>query len=566
MVNGINHTISLEQNNRIRLLSNLAFDSSSDNGISREDYYNGYLVRDYDFENSNVIDVVELKKIDIYNYFDEPIHLPILSDGLMNSSWPMKSHDLHHTGRSPYNTADVDSLEKWRFLSGGWVDSSMVIDDDCIMYYGDKDWYLYSIYSNCTEKWRFKLNGWIWSTPAINEDGTVYCTSYDAGLYAFNPNGSLKWRFSSGGSISSSPAIADHGTVYFGAMGPGNYGRIWAVNPDCTAKWYYDTDYWIESDPAVGNDGTVYIGSGDTYFYAINPDGTLKWRFKTGDEIHGHPSIAEDGTVYIGSFDDYLYAINPDGTEKWRCDTNWGLSNSVAIGEDGTIYAGTDKVYAINPENGTKIWSFELGGQHWIGESSPAVSADGTIYIGTNLGNMGGGDIIAIKPDGTLSWRKRIATDWVESSPCIGPDGTVYIGSSQNTITGYIHAFGPVLYNVPPDTPTIDGPIEGQIGVEHTYLISSVDSNKNPISFYVNWDDDTTPGWSRDYASGETARIEHTWDEQGSYTIGVKARDTLGEESDWAYLEVTMPVNQQTEDSLFIRFLERFPNAFPLIR
>jgi len=43
--------------------------------------------------------------------------------------------------------------------------------------------------------------------------------------------------------------------------------------------------------------------------------------------------------------------------------------------------------------------------------------------------------------------------------------------------------------------------------------------------------------------------------------------DELGDESDWATLEIAMPVNQQiTIYSLFQRTLERFPNAFPILR
>ncbi len=40
--------------------------------------------------------------------------------GPMDSPWPMKCHDSHHTGRSPYSTASVTGLEKWRFRCGGW--------------------------------------------------------------------------------------------------------------------------------------------------------------------------------------------------------------------------------------------------------------------------------------------------------------------------------------------------------------------------------------------------------------------------------------------------------------
>ena len=487
-------------------------------------------------------------------------------DGLMNSSWPMKSHDLRHTGQSPYSTADVDGLEKWSFTTDKWVDGSIAIDDDGILYFGDWGWDFHAVYPNGTEKWRYRLDSIILSAPAIAEDGTIYCTSYDDFLYAFHPNGTIKWRHCAGGSISSSPAIVDDGTIYLGTMGPGNNGRIIAVNPNGTRKWHYETDYLIESDPAVGDDGTVYIGGGDSYLYAMNPNGTLKWRFDTGDEIHGHPSIADDGTIYIGSNDDYLYAINPDGSEKWRCNTRWGVNNNVAIGEDGTIYAGTDKLYAINPDNGSKIWALELGGQHWISESSPAISLDGTIYVGTSIGDINGGDILAVNPDGTLSWRKRIATYWIDSSPVIGPDGTVYIGTAYDVYRGYIHAFGPVTSNEPPHTPTIDGPTEGIINQDYRYYMKSFDPDNNPVSFFIDWGDGTTPSWSMDFASDDFARIWHNWDEVGNFTIRVKARDTLGEETDWAYLEVSMPMNQQVQFPFISWLLERFPNSFPILR
>jgi len=73
------------------------------------------------------------------------------------------------------------------------------------------------------------------------------------------------------------------------------------------------------------------------------------------------------------------------------------------------------------------------------------------------------------------------------------------------------------------------------------------------------------PTWSSDYASAEDIRITHTWDEQGNFTIGVKARDTLGEESDWAYLEVTMPVNQPVQYPLLELFRERFPLLYQIL-
>ena len=243
----------------------------------------------------------------------------ISSNGLMNSSWPMKCHDLRHTSQSPYSTADNPGTEKWRFkVQGidGTIESSPVVDDNGIIYFGTmgSDHKLYALYPNGTKKWSYQVGLMIWSAPAIAEDGTIYVGSWDDYLHAVNPNGTRKWTFCAYDSISSSPAIAENGTIYFGSMGFPEYGgcNIFAVNPNGTEKWRYQTGDMIFSDPAIGNDCIIYIGSGDRYLYAMNPNGTLRWRFGTGGEIHGHPSIADDGTIYIPSYDDYLYAVYPN--------------------------------------------------------------------------------------------------------------------------------------------------------------------------------------------------------------------------------------------------------------
>ena len=48
----------------------------------------------------------------------------------------------------------------------------------------------------------------------------------------------------------------------------------------------------------------------------------------------------------------------------------------------------------------------------------------------------------------------------------------------------------------------------------------------------------------------------HTWIEEGTYIVKVKATDIYGAASDWATLEVVMPVNQQVFNSLFQMILE----------
>jgi outer membrane protein assembly factor BamB len=556
----------------------------------------------------------------------------------------MKCHDNRHTGWSPYTTADNPGDEIWRFKCK-WVEGGIVIGDDGTLYFGDTWASFYAIYPNGTLKWTYKTGEKITSSPAIAEDGTIYVGSWDCRLYAFYPDGTLKWKESSGGgTVASSPAIANDGTIYVGTMRGFDKGDIVAFYPNGTKKWIYETGYYITADPAVGDDGTIYIGSMDNYLYAMCPNGTLRWRFKTGHYVQGPASIANDGTIYIGSWDGYLYALYSNGTMKWKCEVGYGTKTNPSIASDGTIYVGGQKLYAIYPD-GTLKWSFDLGSGRHIADSSPAISADGTIYVGTNINSVDGGEIIAVNPDGTERWRKKIALEWVDSSPCIGEDGTVYIGSSYDMGKGYLHAFNraeleahaegpehglinlPVQFtgsasggyppyswhwdfgdettstehdpahsytnpgnftvmltvtddedntssdtiwiymqetNSPPNTPTIDGPTSGKVDTSCEYTFSAIDPDGNDVYFYIEWGDDTNSGWIGSYDSGEEITKSHKWSEQGNYTIKAKAKDVFDEESDWGYLEVTMPKNKIINP--FERFLENHPRMFPILR
>jgi outer membrane protein assembly factor BamB len=488
------------------------------------------------------------------------------SNGLMDSPWPMKCHDTHHTSRSEYSTADNPFIEKWRFDSD-WVEGSPVIDNNGIIYFGDFDRDLYAVYPNGTVKWKYHTGGWIWSAPAINKDGTIYCGSYDCKLYAMNQNGTLKWKFSTGGSIGSSPVISNDGTIYFGTLRGMDKGDIFAVNPDGSEKWRYETGYYIGSDPTITNDGIIYIGSGDSYLYAMNPDGTLKWRYKTGDEVHGHPSIAQDGTVYVGSNDKYLHAVHPNGTMKWKFNIKMGTSSNPAIGEDGTIYIGTDKLYAINPD-GTEKWSFNLGGDRSIHHSSPAIDSEGTIFVGINIDSASGGELIAVNSNGAERWRSRkICTNWIYSSPCIGSNGTVYIGISNRLdaeVQGGFVAFGKLDLNAP-EPPLIYGNYNGKPKVEYEYTFSAIDPNDDDVYYYIEWGDGKKTDWSGPYNSSEEVTFSHTWNKQGNYTIRTRAKDVHNLWGNWATLEVSMPKNKSI-NTPFLNFLENHPRMFPLLR
>jgi len=546
-------------------LENLAFvcyDEYDSN--TKYEYYKEYLLNDYSNDDVEIVEPTE-KVI--------PGELPLpFTTGPMDSPWPMKCHDTHHTGRSPIGTADIPYNELWKYEFDGSMYTSPAIGIDGVIYvggsYGEVTRYLFAIYPNGTLKWRYYTGGLILRCcPAIAEDGTIYIGSWDDCLHAVNPNGTRKWKFASNGNIVSSPAIGSDGTIYFGTMwGTGNGGKIFAVNPDGTEKWHYTTGYDVCSDPAIGDDGTIYIGSSDDYLYAMYPNGTLRWRYKTGDWVTGPPSIADDGTIYFGSWDHHIYALYPNGTLRWKTIYGYGSDSNPTIGLDGTIYVpSAKKLISINPENGEILWEFNLGGGS--GKSSPAICADGIIYMGVEIGDMDGGEIVAVNSDGTERWRQRISNQEADSSPAIGSDGTIYICSTSSWSSedwGHLHAFGESDHNAP-EAPTITGETDGRFGVEYEYTFCSIDPNGDDVCYYVEWGDGEITDWTGAHGSGEEVVLSHTWEKRGTYTIRARAKDTDNLWGPWGELEVTMPVNQQSPYPLLELFRERFPLLYQIL-
>ncbi len=378
-------------------------------------------------------------------------------------SWHTFKGDPQHTGQSPFNGGEVNTL-RWNFPAGQRISSSPVVGPDGTVYVGSYDAALYAINPDGTQKWQFKAKEIIDSSPAIGPDGTIYFGSWDHNLYAVRPDGKGMWMAVTSDRISSSPTVGPDGTVYVGS----DNGFLYAVSPTGSMRWSFQTGDRIFSSAALAPDGTIYVGSFDNNLYAINPDGTQKWRFATGNFVFSSPAIGSDGTIYVGSYDNNLYAINPDGTEKWKFATGGIVQVSPSIAPDGTIYVGSfdNNLYAINPD-GTEKWKFQTGD---LVVSSPAIDADGTIYFGSVDKSL-----YAINPDGTQKWRFETNAR-IFSSPAIGPDGTIYVGS----VDGNLYAIGEPLVLSGAEFP-ISGSVYESVGYAGTQLYVA-DVTKGPES------------------------------------------------------------------------------------
>jgi len=116
----------------------------------------------------------------------------------------------------------------------------------------------------------------------------------------------------------------------------------------------------------------------------------------------------------------------------------------------------------------------------------------------------------------------------------------------------------PVINN-PPDKPIGSGPTNGKIGVSYSYNFFLKDTDGDSMFLLIDWGDGTHDGWIGSYNSGEEVEVSHIWNEQGSYTIRYKAKDSLGAESDYGTFSVNIPRNKAIKNTIIYQFLEKFP-------
>ena len=113
----------------------------------------------------------------------------------------------------------------------------------------------------------------------------------------------------------------------------------------------------------------------------------------------------------------------------------------------------------------------------------------------------------------------------------------------------------------PPYAPYITGPTSGKVGVEYEYNFSLSDPDNNLIYFRVDWGNGSPGLWLGPYDSGETVRLNHTWNEKGTNIIKAQAKDTYDAESEWATLEVKIPKSHNP-----IWWLNNLLDRFPLLQ
>ncbi len=324
------------------------------------------------------------------------------------------------------------------------------------------------------------------------------------------------------------------------------------------------------------------------------------WSFTTrGNDPPNEPSDPdpEDGEtdVYINT-DLSWTGGDPDGDDV-TYDVYFGKNSpppKIKSNQSGTSYnppgvLDFDTTYywqivawdIFNYSSTGSIWSFTTEANTPPNEPSDPDPEDGAtdVTIDADLSWIGGdpnpGDTVTYDVYfGTSSPPPLVEEDLTQAAydPGTMDLNTTYYwqivawDSQDLSTTGPIWHFTTELeQNQPPNEPSIDGSTSGKAGEEYDYTFSVIDPNDDVVYYYIEWGDGNIEDWIGSYDSGEEVIISHSWDEQKTYTIRAKAKDSHDAESDWTTLEVTMPKNKQSTNSLFLQFLQNLIQRFPLI-
>ncbi|UCF12577.1 MAG: PKD domain-containing protein [Thermoplasmatales archaeon] len=282
----------------------------------------------------------------------------------------------------------------------------------------------------------------------------------------------------------------------------------------------------------------------------------------------------EDVNVPAGVFE--CYKLNrTDNTVWYSPDVGNSVKSIVDMSDKNTTFFATLSLESFSRSTQPVTITFHIDPPEVVPGENVTIFGQA---INTESGYpMGGAPILIEIPSAGYSWSGATNTDGqfvvmfevpyvTDDTPSPNEIGSV--GVIVQCLSHPLHGIKVktlvIIENTAPDSPTIDGTTNGKAGTEYEYTFKAVDPDDDEIYYWIEWGDGFIEEWVGPYASGEERTITHTWSKKGNYTIRCKAMDVYGKESAWGELEVVMPMNLHSTNSLFFQFLEKVLQRFLL--
>jgi len=84
---------------------------------------------------------------------------------------------------------------------------------------------------------------------------------------------------------------------------------------------------------------------------------------------------------------------------------------------------------------------------------------------------------------------------------------------------------------IPPEP---QGPDEGIPEQWYLFQTATTDPESDDLYYFWDWGDGDSTGWIGPYDSGQDSKVNHAWDDNGTYEVKVKVKDAWDAETDWS--------------------------------
>lgn len=204
-------------------------------------------------------------------------------------------------------------------------------------------------------------------------DGVLYAASGEGRLYAIEAaTGAIKWSRQNGARLNAHSLVA--GNLLFLSDEAGIFSAVKRESGE--TLWRYQTRGPLRTQPAIIG-GTVFIGTYDQQVLALDAaDGSLIWRAKTSGRVQG-VSVGGGRLVAI-TLDNFVYGFSAEsGKRLWKSRLAGRVTARPLLTADGVLLTPLtgDEAVILNPENGRKINSIEVGEDNNT-SAEPAISGD----------------------------------------------------------------------------------------------------------------------------------------------------------------------------------------------